>query len=304
MGILNSNSIALAERYAPILDEVYKRESVTSVLDTPSDLVLFTGANTAQIYKTQMDGLGTYDRNNGYVKGSVNGSWEDLVLEYDRGRQLMVDAMDNEETLDMAFGTLAGEFVRLHEVPEIDAYTFAKIAGTTGIGAATPADIASVTDILAAVDDAQSTMDDAEVPMEGRILFVSTKTYYAIKNKLTRFIMNDEENIQRNIEMLDSMRVVPVPSGRFNTAITLQDGVTSGQEAGGFAVGGYPINFMLVHPSAIIKVMKHRVPRIFSPDVVQEADAWKFNIRLYGDCFVKDNKVGGIYLHRGATANP
>lgn len=304
MGILNSNSIALAERYAPILDEVYKRESVTSVLDTPSDLVLFTGANTAQIYKTQMDGLGTYDRNNGYVKGSVNGAWEDLVLEYDRGRQLMVDAMDNEETLDMAFGTLAGEFVRLHEVPEIDAYTFAKIAGTTGIGAATPADIANVTDILAAVDDAQSTMDDAEVPMEGRILFVSTKTYYAIKNKLTRFIMNDEENIQRNIEMLDSMRVVPVPSGRFNTAITLQDGVTSGQEAGGFAVGGYPINFMLVHPSAIIKVMKHRVPRIFSPDVVQEADAWKFNIRLYGDCFVKDNKVGGIYLHRGATANP
>lgn len=211
--------------------------------------------------------------------------------------------MDDEETLDMAFGTLAGEFVRLHEVPEVDAYTFAKIAGTSGIGAATPADIASVTDILAAVDDAQATLDDAEAPMEGRILFVSTKTYYAIKNKLTRFIMNDEENIQRNIEMLDSMRVIPVPSGRFNTSISLQDGVTSGQEAGGFAAGGYPINFMLVHPSAIIKVMKHRVPRIFSPDVVQEADAWKFNIRLYGDCFVKDNKVGGIYLHRGATAN-
>lgn len=303
MGILNSNSIALAERYAPILDEVYKRESVTSVLDTPSDLVLFTGANTAQIYKTQMDGLGTYDRNNGYVKGSVNGSWEDLVLEYDRGRQLMVDAMDNEETLDMAFGTLAGEFVRLHEVPEVDAYTFAKIAGTTGIGAATPADLANVTDILKAIDDAQAAMDNAEAPMEGRILFVSTAAYYALKDKLTRYLLNDQEDVQRNVQMLDSTRVIPVPSGRFNTAITLNDGVTSGQEAGGFTVGGYPINFMLVHPSAIIKVMKHRVPRIFSPDVVQEADAWKFNIRLYGDTFVKENKVGGIYLHRGATAN-
>ncbi len=308
MGTLNNNTIALAERYAPILDEVYKRESVTSVLDTPSDLVMFTGANTAQIFKTEMDGLGKYDRNNGYVKGSVNGSWEDFVLAYDRGRQLMVDAMDNEETLDMAFGTLAGEFVRVHEVPEIDAYTFAKIAGTTGIGAATPADIASVTDILTAVDDAQATMDDAEVPMEGRILFVSTKAYYAIKSKLTRYLLNDEENVQRNIEMLDSMRVIPVPSGRFNTAIELLDGVTSGQEAGGFsnvptAGDSYAINFMLVHPSAIIKVLKHRVPRIFSPDVVQEADAWKFNIRVYGDTFVKENKVGGIYLHRAATKN-
>lgn len=303
MGTLNSNTIALAERYAPILDEVYKRESVTSVLDTPSDLVLFTGANTAQIYKTEMDGLGTYDRNNGYVKGSVNGSWEDIILDYDRGRQLMVDAMDNEETLDMAFGTLAGEFVRLHEVPEGDAFTFAKIAGTSGIGAATPADIASVTDILKAIDDAQAAMDDAEAPMEGRILFVSTKAYYAIKEKLTRYLLNDEENVQRNIEMLDSMRVIPVPAGRFNTAITLNDGVTTGQEAGGFTVGGYPINFLLVHPSAVIKVIKHRVPRIFSPDVVQEADAWKFNTRIYGTTYVKENKVGGIYLHRGATAN-
>lgn len=303
MGTLNSNTIALAERYAPILDEVYKRESVTSVLDTPSDLVLFTGANTAQIYKTSMDGLGDYDRNNGYVKGSVNGSWEDIVLDYSRGRQLMVDAMDEEETLDMAFGTLAGEFVRLHEVPEVDAHTFAKIAGTTGIGAATPADITSVTDILKAIDDAQAAMDDAEAPMEGRILFVSTKAYYAIKEKLTRYLLNDQENVQRNVQMLDSTVVIPVPSGRFNTAITLNDGVTSGQEAGGFTVGGYPINFMLVHPSAIIKVMKHRVPRIFSPDVVQEADAWKFNIRLYGTTYVKENKVGGIYLHRGATAN-
>ena len=303
MGTLNSNTIALAERYAPILDEVYKRESVTSILDTPSDLVLFTGANTAQIYKTSMDGLGDYDRNNGYVKGSVNGSWEDITLDYSRGRQLMVDAMDNEETLDMAFGTLAGEFVRLHEVPEVDAHTFATIAGTSGIGAATPADISSVTDILKAIDDAQAAMDDAEAPMEGRILFVSTKAYYAIKEKLTRYLMNDEENVQRNVQMLDSTVVIPVPSGRFNTAINLNDGVTSGQTAGGFTVGGYPINFMLVHPSAIIKVMKHRVPRIFSPDVVQEADAWKFNIRLYGTTYVKENKVGGIYLHRGATAN-
>lgn len=301
-------SIALAEKYAAILDEVYKRESLTSVLDTPSDLVMFDGANSAKIFKTDMDGLGDYSRNNGYVRGAVVGSWEPLTLAYDRGRSFLVDAMDNEETLDLAFGTLAGEFVRTKEVPEVDAYTFAKIASTSNINAATPANLANVTDILKAVDAGQAALDNAEVPMEGRIMFVSTAVYYALKDKLTRFIENGDEIINRNFRYLDDTLVIPVPAVRFNTAIDLLDGSTNGEEIGGYSnVPGtgssYPINFMIVHPSAIVKVMKHRVPRIFSPDVVQEADAWKFNIRVYGDTFVKQNKVKGIYLHNAATAN-
>ena len=301
-------SIALAEKYAAILDEVYKRESLTSVLDTPSDLVMFDGANSAKIFKTEMDGLGDYSRNNGYVRGAVVGSWEPLTLAYDRGRSFLVDAMDNEETLDLAFGTLAGEFVRTKEVPEVDAYTFAKIASTSNINAATPANLANVTDILKAVDAGQAALDNAEVPMEGRVMFVSTAVYYALKDKLTRFIENGDEIINRNFRYLDDTLVIPVPAVRFNTAIDLLDGSTNGEEIGGYSnVPGtgssYPINFMIVHPSAIVKVMKHRVPRIFSPDVVQEADAWKFNIRVYGDTFVKQNKVKGIYLHNAATAN-
>lgn len=301
-------SIALAQKYAPILDEIYKRESLTSILDTPSDLVMFDGANTAKIFKMEMDGLGDYSRNNGYVRGSVVGTWETMALAYDRGRQFLVDAMDNEETLDMAFGALAGEFVRTKEIPEADAYAFSKLAGTSGIQKATPANLANVSDILKAVDTAQASLDDKEVPMEGRIMYVSTAVYYALKDKLTRFIENREEIINRNFRYLDDTLVIPVPSNRFNTAIELLDGSTNGEEAGGYSnvpsVGNsYPINFMIVHPSAIVKVMKHRVPRIFSPDVVQEADAWKFGIRIYGDCFVKENKVDGIYLHNGATAN-
>lgn len=301
-------SIALAQKYAAILDEVYKREALTSVLDTPSDLVMFDGANTAKIFKTSMDGLGDYSRNNGYVKGAVVGTWESMTLAYDRGRQFLVDAMDNEETLDLAFGTLAGEFVRTKEIPEVDAYTFAKIASTSNINVATPANLANVSDILKAVDAGQAALDNAEVPMEGRIMFVSTAVYYALKDKLTRFIENGDEIINRNFRYLDDTLVIPVPAVRFNTAIDLLDGSTNGEEIGGYSnVPGtgssYPINFMIVHPSAIVKVMKHRVPRIFSPDVVQEADAWKFNIRLYGDTFVKENKVKGIYLHNAATAN-
>lgn len=78
------------------------------------------------------------------------------------------------------------------------------------------------------------------------------------------------------------MRVIRVPKGRFNTAITLLDGTSAGETSGGFTVPAstsYPINFMIVHPSAVLQVVKHVAPRIFSPQVNQLADAWKFDYR-------------------------
>ena len=149
-------------------------------------------------------------------------------------------------------------------------------------------------------------MGDDEVPEDGRILFISETAYAALKDKITRVVQNGERGIQTAIDVYDNMRVIRVPKGRFNTAINLLDGASSGETAGGFTVPAstsYPINFMIIHPSAVLQVTKHVEPRIFSPQVNQRADAWQFDYRIYHDCFVENNKVAGIYLHRAATAN-
>lgn len=301
------NSIALASKFLPILDEVYKRESLTAVLDTANNRVQFDGANAVKIFKTSLQGMGNYSRNSGFVNGDVTASWEAMTLQKDRGRSFQVDAMDNEETLGMAFGTLVPEFMRTKVLPEVDAYRFSKYASTSGISKATAADITiGTTDCLSMLEAAEETMGNDEVPNEGRILFVSELFYRGLKGAISRVVVNDETGIQRNIELYNDMRVIRVPQNRFNTAITLLDGSTSGQEAGGYTIPtgtSYPINFMIIHPSAVVQVAKHAVPRIFSPDVNQKADAWKFDYRIYHDCFVEENKVAGIYLSAAATAN-
>lgn len=296
-----ANSFVLAETYLPLMDEVYKASSRTAVLDATN--IQIVNGNTVKIYKTDMDGLGDYSRSTGFPAGDVSGSWETLTLTQDRGRSFTVDRMDNEETLGMAFGTLVGEFIRTKVAPEVDAYTFAKLASASGINIATAADVTvGDTDVPTLIDEGERVLNEAEVYDEGRLLFISETAYAGLRNKVVKVILNTENGVNKEIDTYDGMQIIRVPQSRFYTEITTKDGVSSGETAGGYSAGGYPINFMIVHPGAVAKCTKHVLPRIFSPDTYQQADAWKFDYRIYFDAFVRENKVGGIYLHRGATA--
>ena len=113
-----ANSITLAKNYINLLDEVYKKASLTSVLDSDA-FTARQGANANEIMvpKLSMDGLADYSRNDGYVKGDVTFNWETVKFNYDRGRLFEVDSMDDEETIQLAFGRLAAEFIRTKVVP-------------------------------------------------------------------------------------------------------------------------------------------------------------------------------------------
>lgn len=298
-----ANSISLAQRFLPLLDEKYKAESKTALLDLLQDRVEWIGASTVRIYSVTTVGLGQYSRNAGFVPGDVDGSWETYTISVDRGRSFTVDVMDNDETLGMAFGTLLGEFERVEVVPEVDAYRFAKYVAGAGNHAAAYTLGSSTLTVTEMIQDAIAVLDDAEVPTEGRILFVSANAYKFLKSEITRFTENGDPDVNGNVEMYNDMRVIRVPKGRFNTGITLGNPSNS-YDIGGYTTTGADLNFVIVHPSAILQVVKHQIPRIFSPEVNQEADAWKLNYRIYHDCFVKDNKVNGIYFSAAVPATP
>ena len=294
-----ANSVALATKYLPLLDEVYKRESLSSILDTANERVNWIGADTAKVMKLDLDGLGDYSRNAGYVPGSADVTWETLQIAKDRGRSFNIDVMDNDETLGMMVGNTLSEFERTQIVPEIDAYRFAKYAGNAGT--TVTATLSGSDDIAALIQTAEATLDDYEVPYEGRILFVNPTIYSYFKADITRFTLNGDPNVNGEIEMYDGMRVIRVPSGRFNTSITLAQ-PSDASSTGGFSTAGVDINFMIIHPSAVVQVIKHFAPRLFSPAQVFDADAWRCNYRVVHDCFVLANKTYGIYVHKKAAA--
>lgn len=288
-------SITLAKSFVPNLDEVYKKASVTSILNADASTVRM-GANAHEIMIPQlsMDGLGDYSRNSGYTKGDVTLIWETKAFNYDRGRMFEVDSMDNEETIDIAFGRLGAEFQRVKVAPEADAFTFATLAGTQGISKVSAgATLADGNAVMSAIKVALDKMDEDEVPEEQRVLFITPTNLSAIKALDTT----------KSRELLDAFEsIVKVPQSRFYTAIDMLDGSSSSEEVGGYtkASTGKDINFMVVHKPCVIKFDKHTASDIITPAENQHSDGHMMKYRKYGICEVYKNKVAGIYLHHKA----
>lgn len=289
-----ANSIALVKKYVDKLDEVYKLASLTNILESDASTVR-QGANANEIMfpKIDMDGLADYSRSGGYVDGDDKLTWETMKFDYDRGRSFSVDAMDNEETIGISFGMLSSSFVRNKVVPEMDAYRFAKYAGTSGITTKSE-NLTDGTGVCSSLTAANIALDEDEVNTEGRILFI-TPTLYNLVVALDTY---------KSKAMLEGFsKIVKVPQKRFYTAIDLLDGKTTGEEIGGYAKSstGKNINFMIIEKSAVMQFTKHRVNKVISPEENQTADAWKFFYRAYGLTDVYENKVKGIYCSHSTT---
>ena len=286
-----ANSIALSKVYTNLLDEVYQQSALTAVLESDASLAR-QGANANEIVipKLSMDGLADYSRNSGYVNGDATLNWETVQFNYERGRMFSVDNMDNEETQNIAFGRLAGEFIRTKVVPELDAFRFAKYASVVGAGTATGA-LATGVDVVAALRTATSAMDEAEVPMEDRHLFI-TPTLMGL--------VEDMDTTKSKEVLARFASITKVPQTRFYSAIELLDGKSIGEEKGGYkkADGAAELNFEIIHKPATLQFTKHAVPKVISPEMNQDADAWKYGYRNYGLCDTYENKAAGIYVHK------
>jgi hypothetical protein len=140
-------------------------------------------------------------------------------------------------------------------------------------------------------------LDKDEVPSEGRLLYISDNCLNLLESKVSRFLGN-ENAVDKRVTKYSGMEVIMVPQTRFYKGITLDDGATV--DAGGYSKTvstGKDINFMIIHPTAVLQVAKHDALKVFSPDENQTTDGWLMQYRLYHDAFVYANKLNGIYLH-------
>ena len=219
------NDIVYTKNYTSIIDEVYQLASVSHVLNSGRRMVR-AGRNAKEIMipKIEVTGLGDYTRNVGYKTGSITYEFETKTFNYDRGIRLMADVMDVEEAgiLD-CFVETGAELQRTQVAPEADAFTFAEIAGHSGVTTSSKSYAsAKAADVLEDLRTVTSAMDEGQVSTGSRYLFITP----TLKGMLDDFSMANPNRSNRVLERFS--RVVEVPQVRFYTAIDLLSGGDDG----------------------------------------------------------------------------
>lgn len=292
-----NNLGGLVDKFTTRLDQVVEQESKTSFLNLNGELLgELNGHGQIEIATIALDGLGDYDRANGFPTGSVSLEWEQYKLQHDRGREFEIDDMDDEEHLSLVTANAMSIFARDKVVPEVDAIRFATLSANAGN--TETENIATPAAALDAVLLAEEAMQDAGEELEGLVLNLTSHVHTLLR-KSQEWDARYGEDPDTRVRTFDGMRLSIIPKSRFYTAIDLKDGKTAGQTAGGYAKasGGKGINFMIASPKAAAAITKHQKLRYFAPDVNQDKDAHKWQYRLYHDLLVYAHQIDKIYAN-------
>lgn len=298
------NTMEYAAVFMQELDSQMVENSTSGWMEANAGQVQYSGGAEVKIPKMQMSGLGDYDRENGFAKGSVSVAYESRKMTQDRGRTFQVDAMDVDETnFAAAAGNVMGEFQRTKVIPEIDAYrysTIAALAQTAGKQKTyTPAVDTIWQKLLSDITEVRDVVGDGvEI-----VITMSAKTAGLLDQaKGDSQLIQSGEFIQGGVHLkvkeIDQCAVIRVPSARLKTKYVFYDGVSEDEEAGGFeaAADAKDINWIIAVRHAPIAVSKTDVTRIFDPMTNQNANAWKIDYRKYHDLWITDNGMDGILV--------
>ena len=288
------NDIRQNEVLTDELDKALVQHSVTGMFADNSLRSKFVGAKTVLIADVDMQGLGDYDRVEGFVKGSVTVTDKPYTLEQDRGRSFLMDRETADESgISDLMGKVSAEFVRTKVIPEMDAYVLSKLAGVANTAdkkvTGTPA-----TEALKMLKNAILAVQDVVGYDEELVAFVDGVFWAALQSTtdITRYLSVGDfkrGEINTKVTKLDGVSIIPVSSSRMKTGYVFNDGTTDGQEGGGFtpADGSKSIGLLVMPKKAAHLVKKTEKVRTFNPDQNQTADAWKLDYRVYYDVFVK-----------------
>lgn len=288
------NTLEFATKFAGELDKMIVQKAVTGFFADNTLRAKFVGAKTVIIPDIDFVGLADYDRDNGFSKGKMTVAHTSYELTQDRARSLQIDREDMDETgVANLAGQVMGEYIRTKVVPEMDAYTLSKLAGiaVTKTNTKTLDLSKAYAQFVELVNGVQAKAGfDAEL-----VAFVNADVYAAFMNsaEIQRHItVSDfkQGEVNLKVKKINDVALIPVASDRMKTAYE-DDTENGGLKPTGTAKD---IGMLILPKTAASLVKKSEKIRVFEPDENQDADAYKFDYRVYYDTFVKKSHLEHI----------
>ncbi len=293
---MSINSIENATRYSNELDKMFEQKSAVGFFADNTLATKFVGAKTVIIPDIDFYGLTNYDRDTGFSKGAITVANTSYTMSMDRARSLQIDREDMDETgIANLAGKILGEYVRTKVVPECDAYVLSKLSSLAkNRSNIIDGDIEKPYETLCQlINEVQAKVGyDEEL-----VAFVDSHIYAALQNstEISKLItVSDFKQGEVNLKLksINGVALIPVVSERMKTAYKFSD-----SSVGGFApADNAGETYILVCPKkGAHLVKKTEQMRIFTPEQNIDADAYKFDYRIYYDVFVKKSGLDAVW---------
>lgn len=294
------NTLEFATKFAGELDKMIIQKAVTGFFADNLMRAKFVGAKTVIIPDIDFVGLTDYDRDNGFSKGKMTVAHTPYELTQDRARSLQIDREDMDETgIANLAGQIMGEYIRTKVVPEMDAYTLSKLTKIAIEKSNTKTlDTAKIySQFVELVNGVQAKAGfDTEM-----VAFVNPAVYAAFMNSAEiqkHITVSDfkQGEVNLKVKKINDTVIIPVADDRMKTEYT------DDAEKGGLkpTENAKDIGILVLPKKAASLVKKSEKVRVFEPETNQDADAYKFDYRVYYDVFVKKSNLDFIAAAIGA----
>ena len=260
-------------------------------------------AKTIEIPSISTTGRVDADRDTvAFAQRNYDNAWETKTLRNERKWSTLVHPMDIDQTnMVSTIANITQVFNEEQKFPEMDAYLISTLYAdwlTTSnprTGEAHTADTTALTtsNILGVFDAMMLKMDNAMVPANGRILYVTHEVNVLLKEaqglQRTMDITSGPNAIDRRVNRLDQVTIVPVPATLMKTAYDFTQGWAPKSNAG-------QVNMFLVHPNAVITPVSYTFSRLDAPNALSEGK-YVYYEESFEDAFVLNKKSDALQFN-------
>lgn len=256
----------------------------------------WVGAKTIEIPTITTRGRVNGDRDTiGFMSRNFDNAWQTKVLSNHRMWETLIDPMDIDETnYSASINKITKVYNEEQKFPEMDAYCASKLFSEwkeQGMNEDTTE--LNTENILDVFNKLMYQMSSHNVPVIGRILYVTHEVNTILssaKQIIRQFNVQDGgQIINMNIEGLNNVQIVPIPSDLMKTIYDFTVGFETG-------VGARQINMILVHPSSVITPVKYEFARLDEPSAGSKGK-YMYYEESYEDVFILNNKKHGLQFN-------
>lgn len=266
--------------------------------NTPNKSIYKTDeAHANTVYLPVLSTTGRVNGSRGLVKTPAqrhSNDWETKVLSNHRIWDTLVHPQDiNQTNMVATLQNITKTFNETQKFKEMDCYLVSKIYSDWAENSGKSADSSALTatTILAYIDKVMEAMDEAEVPEEGRLLYVTPTVNTLIKNavELQRYLAATDKEVSRTIKRIDDLIIKKVPSNRMKTAYNFTEGAVPGASA-------KQIDMMFVHPLSVLPVTQYAQALLDNPSALTNGQYYYFE-EAFEDVFILNQRADAIAFH-------